>query len=60
MVEFVLGQPSLHERGFERIECLLTVGPRRDHVAAAIPGCGYLASRLDQLGTSPDSDLRKA
>jgi hypothetical protein len=60
LVELVLGQPPLHERGLERVEYLLAVGLRRDHVAATAHTCCHLVSPLDHLGASHEDDLRQA
>jgi hypothetical protein len=35
-IEFVLGQPALHEGGFEYLDDLLTVGVRRPEVASVL------------------------
>jgi hypothetical protein len=60
LVKLVPGQPSLHERGLERVKHLLAVGLRCDQVAAAALACCYLVSRLDHLGASCEDDLRQA
>jgi hypothetical protein len=51
VVKLVLGQLSLHERGFERVEHLLAVGLRRDQAAVA-SRARYLISGLGHLGAS--------
>jgi hypothetical protein len=51
VVKLGLGQPSLHERGFERVEHLLAVGLRRDQAAVASRTC-YLVSGPDHFGAS--------
>jgi hypothetical protein len=58
VVKLGLGQPSLHERGLERVEHLLAVGLRRDQAAVASRAC-YLVSGLDHLGASHEHQLRK-
>jgi hypothetical protein len=52
VVKLVLGQPSLHERGLERVEYLLALGLRRDRAAVA-SHAGNLVFGLDHLGASP-------
>jgi hypothetical protein len=56
LVKLFLGQPSLHERGLERVKYLLTVGLRCDKAAAATLACCYLVSRLDHRGASYEDD----
>ena len=55
LVEFVLGQHALHERGLEGAYHLLAVGVRRAEVATApaFRGC-YLIPRPCHHGASPN------
>jgi len=50
----------LHERGLERVEYLITVGLRRDQVAAATRARCSLVSRFGRHGASHEDDLPKA
>jgi hypothetical protein len=56
-IKLVLGQPSLHERGLERVEHLLAVGPRRYQAAAVARACCYLVSGHNYLTGSPMSTI---
>ena len=55
LVEFVLGQNALHERGLEGADHLLAVGVGRAEVTAARACCGcHLISRSCHHGASPN------
>jgi hypothetical protein len=55
LVEFVLGQHALHERGLEGADHLLAVGVGRAEFTTALAFCGgYLISRSCHHGTSPN------
>jgi hypothetical protein len=60
LVKLVLGQPSLHECGLERVEHLVAVGLRCDQAAAATLAWRYLVSRPGHIGASYEDDLRQA
>jgi hypothetical protein len=60
LIKLVLSQPSLHERGLERVEYLLAIPLRRDQMAVASHACCYLISGLDHLAASHEHDLRQA
>jgi hypothetical protein len=56
-IKLVFSQPSLHERGLERIEHLLAVGLRRYQAAAAARARCYLVSGHSYLTSFPMSTI---
>jgi hypothetical protein len=56
-IKLVFGQPSLHERGLERVEHLLAVGLRRYQAAAIARTCCYLVSGHSYLTGFPMSTI---
>jgi hypothetical protein len=61
LVEFVLGQHALHERGLEGADHLLAVGVRGAEFTTAPAFCGcYLISRPCHHGASPTSVMQRS